>query len=75
MQVNEYFAEWLVRERLAEARAFAARMALIDAVRPARRPARVGLGLALIRIGQWILERVPEHAGDPTPLPDCKTSP
>jgi len=55
MELNAYFVELLVRERLAQARAFAERRALIDALRPPRRPVRMNLGLALIRIGHWIL--------------------
>jgi hypothetical protein len=46
--------EHLVRERLEEARAFAARAALIRSLRPARRPVRVVVGIALIKIGHWI---------------------
>ena len=38
MDMNLYFAEWLVRERLAEARAAGARDALTQSVRPKRRP-------------------------------------
>ena len=44
MDMNLYFAEWLARERLAEARAANARDALTQAVRPKRRPVRVRLG-------------------------------
>lgn len=65
MDLNEYFAEWLVRERLAEARALAARWALIDSVRPPHRPMRAVLGRALIRVGHWILGQVPGYAGAP----------
>ena len=64
MDYDAYFAEWLVKTRLGEARAFAQRMALLDALRPPRRPARAVLGLALIRIGRWILDRVPEYASE-----------
>lgn len=69
MDTNEYFVELLVRERLAEARALAERWAPIDSVRPPRQPARVALGLALIRLGRWILGRVSEPEGAPNPLP------
>ena len=54
MDMNVYFAECLVKERLAEARAAGARDALIHAHRPARQPMRVALGLLLIRLGQRI---------------------
>lgn len=68
MDFNEYFAECLLKERLAEARELAARNALIDSLRLPRRPMRVALGLALIRVGQWILGRVPEYATEPDRL-------
>lgn len=63
MDLNEYTAEWLVRERLAEARAYARRQSLIESVRPPRRPARVALGNALIRAGHWMLGQVPACVG------------
>lgn len=65
MDYNEYFAEVLVRQRLAEARAMAERWAPMDAARPPRQPARVALGWALIRLGRWILGRAPEPEGAP----------
>lgn len=52
MDMNLYFAEWLVRERLAEARAAGARDALTQSVRPKRRPVRVRLGAALVSLGR-----------------------
>lgn len=54
MDMNVYFAEWLIKERLAEARAAGARDALLHAHRPPRQPMRIALGLALIRLGQRI---------------------
>ena len=54
MDMNVYFAEWLIRERLAEARAAAASDALFHAHRPPRQPTRVALGRVLIRLGQRI---------------------
>lgn len=54
MDMNVYFAEWLIKERLAEARAAGARDALLHAHRPPRKPMRVALGLVLIRLGQRI---------------------
>ena len=62
MDPNEYLVECLVKERLAEARAAAARNTLARSL-PPRRPARVALGLALVRVGRWILGPDPEHAG------------
>lgn len=67
MDLNEYFAECLVKERLAEARAAAARSALLRDL-PPRRPIRIALGLGLVRIGRWILGRVPENVSEPNRL-------
>jgi len=52
MDMNLYFAEWVVRERLAEARASSARDALVHAATPRPRPVRVRLGLALVSLGR-----------------------
>ncbi len=54
MDMNVYFAEWLIKERIAEARAAGARDTLLHAHRPPRQPMRVALGLVLIRLGQRI---------------------
>ena len=51
MDMNLYFAEWLVRERLAEARAAGARDAVLHAARPRPGPLRARLGLALVSLG------------------------
>ncbi|HEU5196758.1 MAG TPA: hypothetical protein VFW70_18605 [Methylomirabilota bacterium] len=51
MHVIEYTLEVLVRERLGEMRAEAARWSSIRAARPAPRPMRAALGRALIRLG------------------------
>ena len=62
MDMNVYFAEWLIKERLAEARAAGARDALLHAHRPPRQPMRIALGLALIRLGQRIQSGRPSTA-------------
>lgn len=54
MDWNEHWLEWLARERVAEARAAAARWALLRSLPPAPSPLRVALGRALIRLGQWL---------------------
>lgn len=59
MDLNEYLAEYRVKELLAEARAAAARSAFA-ASGPPRQPARAVLGLALIRLGRWMARL---HAG------------
>ena len=48
MDGNDYFLEVLVRDRLAEARAEAARHALAAEVRPPRRPAWAALAQVLV---------------------------
>ena len=56
MDFNEYALERHVRDRLADARARAARHALRP-VRPRR--VRVELGRLLITLGQWLVEPAP----------------
>lgn len=63
--MNTHLEAWLVRERLEEARAFAAQQAVLQSLRPARRPVRVFLGLSLIRIGRWLAGKAPRAAGEP----------
>jgi hypothetical protein len=57
--------EQVARQRLEEARAEAARWALIRQLRPARKPMRVVVGFALIKIGHWVAGRAPRRAGQP----------
>ena len=57
MDVNLYVLEALSRDRLAELRAGAAAHGLARGVVPPRRQLRVGVGLALIRLGTWALGR------------------
>lgn len=52
--LNTYLAEALARQRLDEARAQAARRAVIRSLRPVPKPLRVSLGLVLIRTGRWL---------------------
>ena len=52
-ELNEYHADFLARDRLAEARAAAAHHALVRALRRPR-PLRLVVGLALIRAGRWL---------------------
>jgi hypothetical protein len=61
--MNMYLDEQLVRDRLEDARAMTAQQALVRSLRPARRPVRVALGLALIRAGHWMAGRGPKRAG------------
>ncbi len=52
----------LAKEHLDEARATAAQWTLVRSLRPARRPVRVAVGLALIKIGHWLAGRAPRRA-------------
>jgi hypothetical protein len=63
--MSTYLDAELVKERLDEARATAARLALIRALRPARRPVRVVVGFALIKAGHWVAGRAPKPAARP----------
>lgn len=64
--MNMHLDECLVRDRLDEARAVAARQALLRGLAPARRPVRVAVGLALIRVGHWVAGRGPRRASQPS---------
>ncbi|HXA95046.1 MAG TPA: hypothetical protein VN323_05785 [Candidatus Dormibacteraeota bacterium] len=63
--MNSQMEEQLARERLDEARAAAARWALVRELRPARRPVRVAVGHALIKVGHWVAGRAPRRSGAP----------
>jgi hypothetical protein len=63
--MNPQMEEQVARERLDEARVQAARWALLRDLRPARRPLRVAVGFALIKIGHWVAGRAPRRAGQP----------
>jgi hypothetical protein len=65
MEMNTHLHEQLVRERLDEARALAAHLALLRKLRPARRPVRVAVGFALIKVGHWVAGRAPKPAAGP----------
>lgn len=55
--MNTYLDELIARERIAEARALAAQLSLVQDFATARRPIRVTLGHALIRVGYWVAGR------------------
>jgi hypothetical protein len=63
--MNPQLEEQVARQRLDEARADAARWALLRELRPARRPVRVAVGFALIKAGRWLAGRAPRQAGAP----------
>jgi hypothetical protein len=55
MDLNEYTTSVLIKQRHAELMAEARRQALLRRRDTPRRPLRVRLGTALIRIGAWLL--------------------
>jgi len=63
--MNPQLAEQMVKQRLDEARAEAAQVALLRSLRPARRPMRVAVGFALIKIGHWVAGRAPRRTVAP----------
>ena len=63
--MNMYLHEKIARDRLDDARAIAARNALVRTLGRVRRPVRVAVGLALIRAGHWIAGRAPRRTAHP----------
>ena len=63
--MNPQLEEQVARQKLDEARAEAARWALVRSLRPARRPIRVTVGLALIKAGHWVAGRAPRRVEAP----------
>jgi len=52
--MNIYLDELIIRERIADARALAARLALLEGLPPAPHRIRVAFGRVLIRVGHWM---------------------
>lgn len=52
--INDYLAEYLVKEQLDQARRLAARQAMIRQALADRPPLRFRLGTLLIRFGTWL---------------------
>ena len=73
MEVNEYTLEILVREKLDDARAAAARRALVVGSRPPRVPLRARVGAALIALGERLGGATAPRAGTPAPRESCAT--
>jgi hypothetical protein len=65
MDTEEYVATWRYRERMAETPALAARRAFLDCNRPPRRSARGYLGIVLVGVGRWMIERARRHQKTP----------
>ena len=63
--MNPQLVEQMAMQRLDEARAEAARVALLRSLRPVRRPLRVTVGFALIKIGHWVAGRAPRRVAQP----------
>jgi hypothetical protein len=68
MDMNAYVIETLSRYQLAERHAAAEVMSQVRAAAPPRRPLRVTLGLALIRVGTWALGPRDRRSGAPSVL-------
>ncbi|MBI4610374.1 MAG: hypothetical protein HY726_15365 [Candidatus Rokubacteria bacterium] len=66
MDFNDYVVEQLVKERLREAQRLAALGAWHDRPRAPRRRLRAAMGLAMIRVGRWVLGQPVE--GEPAAL-------
>jgi hypothetical protein len=63
--MNTYLEESVARERLDQARAIAARRAMVRSLRPARPSLRVWTGLLLIRLGRSLAQRPPKRTAEP----------
>ena len=55
--MNLYLEEQAARDRMEEAQTMAAQDTLIQSLTQERRPIRVMLGYALIRMGRWVARR------------------
>ena len=55
MYIHEDMMLLMARERMEVAMRYAEQRRAVRAARPARPPARVRLGLALVRLGHWIM--------------------
>lgn len=55
MDMNIYSLELMARQQIAERHASAARLEMLRAAAPPRRPLRIAIGLALIRLGNRAL--------------------
>lgn len=60
--MNIYLDELIARERIADARAQAAQIAMLQDLPPAPRRIRMAFGRALICLGQWLAGREPGHS-------------
>jgi hypothetical protein len=66
--MNTHAEECWAYEKLAEARAEAARQNLVASLKPRRPALRVALGLALIRTGRWLAGTTSSRASQPKRL-------
>ena len=72
---HDYWIESLViKDRFARIQAFFETQALLRSLRPPRRPVLRDLGMALIRVGRWILRHVPAWVED-SPGPATRPAP
>jgi hypothetical protein len=63
--MDEYLAMWLTKQRLRDNEELVARYALAREARAARPPVRAVIGLALIRVGRFLVRGTPAWAGQP----------
>jgi len=66
MDILEHTAVLMAKERMEDARRSADQARALRLGRAPRPPARVRLGMALVRFGHWI-------QGRPSPAPGCRT--
>jgi hypothetical protein len=64
MYIHEHTVLLMAKERMEDALHFAEQMRALRLARTPRRPARVRLGMALVRFGHWIM-------GQPSPAPQA----
>jgi hypothetical protein len=62
MQLEDHAILMMARERMEEARRCAEHARVLRSIGTPRRPARVRLGMFLVRLGQWVMGQ-----GLPTP--------
>ena len=60
MNLHEDTALLMARERMEDAMRFAEQRRLLRHARGPRQPARVRLGLAIVRLGRWLMGSSPE---------------
>ena len=73
MHIHEDIVTMMAKERLEDALRFAERMRDLRLARAPRRPARVRLGIALIRFGHWLMGQSSPTPGPPVGLQQARS--